>query len=508
MGNIKNNYWIPIKRKELLNVIRSAAGLWMEAIAKDYSTVPGGKLNVTTGIVNRSNYPFILKDIKVEYGEKNPELNKMLNDEDFQTYETTVKLPENIPITQPYWLRKEPTKGDYIVDNLNLIGKAKNDPPITADFILSANGIELPFEIPVLYKWTDPVKGEKYRSIEIAPPVTINFDDPVCLFPDKEGRKINISLKSHEDNVKGVLGFDIPSNWKIEPKQIDFSFIKKNDEKFFTFTVYPPSVQSDIKLVAKATIGNKTYSNGQTTIDYSYIPIQTLFPPAEIKLIKLNINKVISNIGYIMGSGDNIPFYLEQLGYKVTLLNDNDIDDSDLSKYDAIVAGIRAYNTRNKLAVEQPKLMQYVKNGGTFVVQYVVNRRTVIDQIGPYPFDLSRNRVTVEEAPVTFINPKSQLLNYPNKITKQDFQDWVQERGLYFADTWDPKYETAIECNDPGEQPQKGGLLLAHYGKGVFIYTGYSWFRQLPAGVPGSYRIFVNLISAGKKIETNQQSSK
>lgn len=509
MGKIKNNYWITIKKKELLNVIRSTAGLWMEAISKDdYSTVPGGELNITSGIVNRSDYPFILKEIKVEYGENNPEPDKKLNNEDFQKYETTVKLPENIPVTQPYWLRKEPTKGDYIVDSLNLIGKAENDPPVVADFILSANGVDLPFEIPVFYRWTDPVKGEKYRSIEIDPPVTINFDDPVYLFSNNEGKKINISLKSHKDNVKGVLGFDVPSNWKIEPKKIDFSFIKKNDEKFFTFTIYPPAGQSDVKLLAEATIGNKTYSKSQTTIDYSYIPIETLFPPAKIKLVKLNIQKVISNIGYIMGSGDNIPYYLEQLGYKVTLLSDNDIDDSDLSKYDAIVAGIRAYNTRNKLAVQQPKLMHYVENGGTFVVQYVVNRRTVTDQIGPYPFNLSRDRVTVEEAPVTFINPESQLLNYPNKITQQDFQGWVQERGLYFADTWDPKYETVIECNDPGEKPQKGGLLFTHYGKGVFIYTGYSWFRQLPAGVPGSYRIFVNLISAGKRIGSNQQSSK
>ena len=509
MGKIKNNYWVSIKKKDLLDVIRSAAGLWMEAIDKnDYSAVPGGKMVVTSGIVNRSDYPFILKEIKVKYGEKNVEPGVKLDDEDLQTYETTVKLPENIPFTQPYWLRKEQTKGDYIVDSLNLIGKAENDPPVTADFILSANGIDLPFKIPVLYKWTDPVKGERYRSIEIDPPVTINFTDPVYLFPDNTGRKINITLKSHEDSTNGTLKFRIPSGWNIEPKQIEFSIPKKNDEQFYTFTVYPPNGQSDVKLAAEANIGNKTYSKSQVTIDYSYIPIQNLFPPAEIKLVKLNINKVISNIGYIMGSGDDIPFYLEQLGYKVTLLNDNDIDEGKLSQYDAIVAGIRAYNTRTKLAVEQPKLMQYVKDGGTLVVQYVVNRRTVMDQIGPYPFNLSRDRVTVEEAPVTFIAPKNQLLNYPNKITNQDFQGWVQERGLYFADTWDPKYKTVIECNDPGEKPLKGGLLFTHYGKGVFIYTGYSWFRQLPAGVPGSYRIFVNLISAGKKIESNQQSSK
>ena len=508
MGNVKDDYWIPLKRKQLLNVIRSAAGLWLEAIASDYSVVPGGELNVTSGIVNRSGYPFILKDVNVEYQKNDREINKKLKDEDFQSYESTIKLPENIPITQPYWLREEPTKGDYIEDSLQLVGKPENDPPITAVFTLDASGVELPFKVPVLYRWTDPVKGEKYRSIEITPPVTINFEDPVYLFPNNDRRKINIAVKSHEDNANGILKFKIPSGWKIEPEQINFSLNKKYDEKDFSFTIFPPSGESDVKLIAEAEVGDKTYSKSLVTIDYSYIPVQTLFPPAQIKLVKLNIKKVISNVGYIMGSGDNIPFYLEQLGYKVTLLTDNDIENTDLSKYDAIVAGVRAYNTRKRLAVEQPKLMKYVKDGGTFVVQYVVNRRTVLDQIGPYPFNLSRDRVTVEEAPVTFINPDNQLLNYPNKITQQDFAGWVQERGLYFADNWDPEYKTVIECNDPGENPQKGGLLFTHYGKGAFIYTGYSWFRQLPAGVPGSYRIFVNLISAGKKIESNQQTSK
>ena len=508
MGNLKDDYWIPLKRKELLNAIRSAAGLWLEAIASDYSTVPGGELKVTSGIVNRSDYPFVLKDIKINYQENNKEIDKKLNDEDFQTYESNVKLPANIPITQPYWLREQPTKGDYIEDSLQLVGKPENPPPLNAVFTLEANGIDLPFEIPVLYRWTDPVKGEKYRSIEITPPVTISFEDPVYLFHNNDGRKINIAVNAHEDNAAGTLKLKIPSGWKIEPQQINFSIQKKNDENNFSFTLYPPAGESDVNLTAEALVGNKTYSKSLRTIDYSYIPVQTLFPPAEIKLIKLNIKKVISNIGYIMGSGDNIPFYLQQLGYNVTLLNDNDIENTDLSRYDAIVAGVRAYNTRNRLAVEQSKLMEYVKNGGTFVVQYVVNRGTVIDQIGPYPFSLSRDRVTVEEAPVKFLKPDNQLLNYPNKITEQDFNGWVQERGLYFSDNWDSKYETVLECNDPGESPLKGGLLFAHYGKGIFIYTGYSWFRQLPAGVPGSYRIFVNLISAGKESESNQQSSK
>ena len=197
-----------------------------------------------------------------------------------------------------------------------------------------------------------------------------------------------------------------------------------------------------------------------------------------------------------MGSGDVIPEYLRQLGYNVRLLSDSDIDTMNLDQFDAIVMGVRAYNTRNRLSIDQLKLMNFVKDGGTLVVQYNTSFDLVVDNIGPFPLTLSHDRITVEEAPITFVNPALPLLNYPNKISRADFEGWVQERGLYFANKWDPKYQAVFSGNDPGEEPLEGGMLYADYGKGVYIYSGYSWFRQIPAGVRGAFRIFVNMISA------------
>jgi hypothetical protein len=195
-----------------------------------------------------------------------------------------------------------------------------------------------------------------------------------------------------------------------------------------------------------------------------------------------------------MGSGDQIPEALTDLGYEVTLLSDDDLETVDLTQFGSVVVGIRAFNTRPRLLPLQERLLQYVHGGGRVIVQYNTMSGSLQDRIGPYPFKLSRERVTVEEAPIRFIEPDHPLLNEPNRITAADFEGWVQERGLYFANEWDPHYQTVLSSNDPGEDPRDGGLLYAEYGDGVFIYTGYSWFRELPAGVPGAYRIFVNLL--------------
>jgi len=231
------------------------------------------------------------------------------------------------------------------------------------------------------------------------------------------------------------------------------------------------------------------------TINYPHIEIQTIFPDASGKLIKLNTEKTISSIGYVEGSGDDIPKYLEQLGYKVDKLSDNQLENG-LLKYDAIVCGIRAFNTRKRLSVLNKKLLDFVYNGGTLVVQYNTNGNLATDQIGPYPFQISRNRVTDEESPINFLNPLHDVLNYPNKITEKDFDNWVQERGLYFPDSLEQHYEKILSMNDKDERPLNGGIIYTKYGKGVFIYTSLSFFRQLPAGVQGAYRLFINLISA------------
>lgn len=496
LNKLKDDYWVPIKKKELLEVIKWAAGLWLEADADKYSYVHGDSVKVTALAVNRSGYPITLKSISISNQPQPDNVNRSLGSNEVIRYDETAILPEDIQITQPYWLVKPHGKGAYTVDDQQMIGKAFNDPPITAEFILTAGTTDLKMEVPVFYQWTDPVHGEEYRPIEITPPVSVNLSDNIYLFTDKTAKPVTVKLISNTGNAHGKLRLKVSEGWKSDPEEYDYSVAGKGKEKNFTFFITPPEAQTEAVLQAFASEDGEEITRGIVTIDYPHIPIQTLFPPAQAKLLRLNINRTVDNIGYIMGSGDMIPEYLRQLGYNVKLLSDAELDTAQLSSYDAIVTGIRAYNTRDRLTQDQPRLMNYIKEGGTLVVQYNTTAQLEFDNIGPFPFSLSHDRITVEEAPITFVNPALPVLNYPNKITQDDFNGWVQERGLYFADKWDPRYKVVLSGNDPGESPLEGGMLYADYGKGVYIYTGYSWFRQIPAGVPGAFRFFVNMISA------------
>jgi LmbE family N-acetylglucosaminyl deacetylase len=499
MSKLNENYWVPIKKKELLEVIRSISGMWIEAISSDYYSSPGETIKISAGIVNRSDYPFTLKKISVpSFHTDYKSAEKIMQKGEFISEELNVTLDKEAGFTHPYWLKEEPGKGIYTVDDAKQIGKPENEPPLNAEFTVLADNTELTFTTPVFYRWNDPVKGEQYRPFGITPEVTVQFENGTFLFPDNEPKEINVIVSSHTDKFSGKLHLNLPENWKAEPEEIPISFSKKGEEQSFRFSVSPPFEESKVQLFAEVQSGEKIFTRGMVSIDYPHIPLQTLFPKAKIKLVRLNLAKTISSIGYVEGSGDDIPVYLQHLGYKVTMLSDNDMD-SDLSSYDAIITGIRAYNTRHQLEFKNKNLLNYVENGGTLIVQYNTNGELATDKIGPYPFKISRDRITNEDAPVNILKPGHSLLNYPNKITAQDFENWIQERGLYFPGEWDNKYETVISSNDPGESPKEGGILFTRYGKGVFIYTGYSWFRQLPAGVPGAYRIFINLISAGKQ---------
>ncbi len=496
LNKLDDDYWVPVKKKEILKVIQSAAGIWIDATANDYSFAPGDSVRISTSIVNRSDFPFRLKNFSVSYNEKPQVINKELSYNGLFKYDVAVRLPDNVSYTQPYWLVHPHGMGTYEVNDQQLIGKPVNDPPLSADLTLTYAGTDITLSVPVQYHWTDPVHGEEYRPIEITPAVAVNLNDKVFLFADDGTKTINIKLNSNKKSADGKLYLDIPDGWKIQPSEYNYSLLNKGDEKTFSFKITPPSSPKETILKAVAEEEGRQISSGMVTINYPHIPVQTLFPPAEAKLVRLSINKTINNIGYIMGSGDLIPEYLRQLGYNVRMLTDEDIDTLNLHKFDAIITGIRAYNTRNRLSIYQPKLIKFVKDGGTLVVQYNTSFNLVSDNIGPYPLTLSHDRITDEEAPLTFINPIDPLLNYPNKISQNDFEEWIQERGLYFADKWDPKYHTVLSGNDPGEESLQGGMLYTDYGKGVYIYSGYSWFRQIPAGVPGAIRIFVNLISA------------
>ena len=383
-----------------------------------------------------------------------------------------------------------------------LVGKPENSPVLTVPLDIQTGDISFVVEVPIQYKHTDPTLGELYQPLVVVPAVMVNIPAArAYIFADTQPKTIPVTLRAGRAVVHGALTLLVPAGWQAEPATAAFDLKNKDDEQTVNFMLRPdpgaPEGKAEVRAVA--TVDGQAYTRGIQTIDYPHIPTQTLFPEAVAPLVKLNVQRRGQQIGYLMGAGDEVPEALRQLGYTVTLLNPaTDLTAEHLARYDAVVLGIRAYNTVERLKTQQPELLRYVENGGNLVVQYVVSRGTVLPQIGPYPLTLSNDRVTVEGAPVTFLQPKNPLLNVPNKITAQDFQGWVQEQGLYYPSAWDAHYTPVIASGDPGETPKQSAILVADYGKGHYIYTGLSLFRELPAGVPGAYRLLTNMVSLGK----------
>jgi hypothetical protein len=378
------------------------------------------------------------------------------------------------------------------------MGLAENPPSLCVAVVLSVEGQSLDFSLPVLFRWTDQVRGELYRPFEVRPRVTIQIEDGVKIFPGPGPQPVKIRLKSHSQNVAGTIRLKGADGWRVAPESLPFSLAGKYDEGEVIFEISPPKDARESVLTAEAELDGKTARRAMIEISYPHIHRQVYFPESRIRVVKLDVKTNGKKLGYIMGAGDEVADSLRHLGYDVTMLDDGMLETSDLASFDAIVAGVRAYNTRDRLKNAKRRLLDYVERGGTLVVQYNVASGALADRIGPYPLTIGRDRVTVENAPVTFPVADHPLLTFPNKITSEDFEGWVQERGLNFASSWDDRYQAILSSHDPGEPDLKGGLLYARYGKGVFIYTAYAWFRQLPAGVPGAFRIFANLISAGK----------
>jgi hypothetical protein len=388
----------------------------------------------------------------------------------------------------------------YHVSNESLIGTPVNDPQTKIKFDLSINGFNLTVFKSIIYKSTDPVKGELYRPLEILPPVTINFNEKVIVFPDLQSKSIKLIVKSQTKNLKGILRLTTKSSCKIILKDSVINLLEKGEEQVIEAIVIPDKNFSSGNIEAIVQLSNQTVGLSIQRIEYDHIPYQFILSNAQTKLVFIPLKKVGTKIGYIIGAGDDVAPCLSQLGYQITFLNDEQLTKDNLNQYDAIVTGVRAYNTIDRLQAHYTKLMEYVKNGGNLIVQYNTNNRIgpVLAKIGPYPFTISRDRVTDENAKVNFINTSHQILNSPNKITSDDFTNWIQERGIYFVSERDVNYEAILSMNDPNEKASDGSLIYTKYGKGNFVYTGLSFFRQLPAGVPGAYRLFVNMISLPK----------
>ena len=371
---------------------------------------------------------------------------------------------------------------------------------LEAKFIFKVNGQQISYISPITYKLNSPINGDEYRPFNIGNPIYLNPKNDLEYLVNTNKKQLEVEVISGTNDINARIYLDVPEGTKVDPEFYDINFKNKNEKKLLNFNVSLPGNKNSInKISYKAKIGDKILSRGINKIIYSHISHQTRFPNSEVSLIKFDLNTKAKNIAYLMGSGDKIPESLSLVGYNVDLFEKNDINVDNLKDYDALIIGVRAFNSDKSLLDIKPQLMNFMESGGNVIIQYNTSRNLDVNKFSPYPFTLSRNRVSQENAPVRIINSKHPVLNYPNKITLEDFNGWVQERGLYFPNSWSNEFETVISSNDKGESPNNGGILISKVGDGYFVYTSYSWFRQLPAGVSGAYKLFTNLISLGKK---------
>ncbi len=491
-----SSYYKKIKIQEIDDIIKACLGLYLTATSNDFYYAGGESAKIKLEAINRSSIGVQLESY--QYGKKTFDVNEFLKDNQVFYQEQTIRIPIR-PASRPYWLEEPGSLGMYKVDKQQDRGKPEIRKGLVVHFDIKIDGQLLRYPVSLTYKRNDPVEGEVYRYVEIAPEVSVDVKEKVIIFTDNSPKTVRVLVKAGRIGPKGRLHAKLPDGWRAEPPVHDLGFTgEKGQEKTVNFDIYPSSQQSTGELeFAWETYGNVPIQQ-RIEINYPHIPIQLMYMDAKAKVVKIDIRKKGDKVGYYMGAGDDIPASLEQIGYTVTMLEDVDMISSNLAKYDALILGVRAYNTKPRLKFHQAELTEYVKQGGTLIVQYNTNFRLVTDDLAPYPLQLSRDRVTVEEAEIRFLAPEHPVLNTPNKITSADFEGWVQERGLYFPNEWDERYTAILSANDPGETPKDGGLLVAKYGEGYFIYTGYSWFRELPAGVPGAYRVFANLISVGR----------
>lgn len=498
---LKNDYWRKQKSEEIQSLIMACAGLYVEANAGTYITSINQNFKITFQAINRSSASIKLSRIEIADVFDTVSNTDLLNNKLF-SYSTNIRLPSSFNYSNPYWLKTSPSKGIFHVNDQLLIGKAFNDFEVPVKFRFQIYGMEYTIIRNVVYKWTDPVKGELYRNLEVVPAVDLSFDIKNLIFTNSTStRKVTVNLHTNEPSVKGDLRLQLPSGWSCNPQVIPFQASTVNANLKFEFEISTTTSSPNTgKIIPIAIINNKNYSSSIERIQYDHIPTQIQVREESLLVEKIDVIAKGKKAGYIPGAGDEIPEALKNLGFEVVELTDDVLASRSLDDLDVIVAGIRLYNTNDKMQLYYDKLMNYVKSGGNYVVQYNTSNfiSSVSSKIGPYPFQISRDRVTDENAMITFIDVNNSILNYPNKITQNDFDNWVQERGLYFVNNVDANYTKIFTCADPNEKQNEGMLITCKYGKGVFTYTGAAFFRQLPAGVPGAYRLFANIVSQAK----------
>lgn len=495
---LEDAHWKEIKSKQIIKIIEACSGLFMEAVADTETTTKDSNFNINIEVINRSlsNAKLIsVKALQLPLETKNSVLK---NNEKINFQLKNVVIGENFDYSNLFWLKEKQTEGMYQVPDksIRILPEISSSFPVI--FTIEIEGKTIEFVKNICYKFNNPDDGETYVPFTVLPSVTSSIEPKVVIFNATQPKEITVVVKAHKANISGKLSLDIPADWKVSPNEIPFEIAAKNEDKKFTFTLFPTKKEITTKIKAKVEINNQIIDKELITIQYPHIPKQTILVPSESKIVKLDIETKGKNIGYIIGAGDEVNKNIENLGFTVTNINVNEITDDNLKRFDAIILGIRAFNVIDELKYKNKTLFNYVANGGNLIVQYNTTNNLVTKEIAPYNLELSRDRVTDENAKVTFLQPDHKVLNQPNKITSKDFEGWVQEQGLYYPNKWSSEFIPILASNDEGESSKTGGLVIAKYGKGNYIYTGLSFFRELPEGVSGAYRLLANLIALDK----------
>lgn len=491
----ETSFCMKLKQQEVRELIAKISGIWMECIAEKNFSIPGEQIKLSAYVLNRSNTPIILKSVFT--GRSDTVLNSVLRNNQMDTIRIKMQIPPGNISSNPYWLNLPATEGYFVLDDITKTGQDANQPAALVRYNMNINGVDIGYDVPVVYKITDPERGEIYKPFEILPPVVINFSSKAYLFRNNKPEKIRMLLKFHTDSGSAQVKLLLPEKWSAQPAEFIVKKEGSESEYFLEALITPDAttLNSDISAVVNfnGVVGDKSIYR----VEYEHISSRFMLRKATVKVTNTELKQTVKNIGYIPGAGDEVDEYLQQIGYNLTVLDKEKLSASNLSEFDAIVTGVRAFNTNDWLKEFDKKLLRFVREGGNLILQYNTNSRfgPLATKIFPYPFTISRDRITDENAEIKFLKPEHPVLNYPNKITASDFQGWRQERGIYFAADIDSAYEKIFTMHDPGEKDFSGSLIVAKYGLGNFAYTGLSFFRQLPYAHPGATRLFVNLLS-------------
>ncbi len=506
-NGLPDSYWKKRKLLEIDRIIERASGLFLDATTNNEYAIQGDSVRVNLVAINRSGANVRLKEIRLSSFDSS--INKPLTNNTAYTLQQVIPVPDSMPVSHPYWIEERMEDASFVVNKQELIGKPWNDPAMTVSFLVEIEGEEFLIRKPVQYKYTDPVKGELYQPITVVPAVTLTTDPSILVFRKTEKQNKEMLVNLHAN--KAIKGYNANVYARMGSKQYENKDagleMNAGSDKDYLFTISNADMLKNEQLQLQAFSELKNGKELQpaylttTSIKYDHIPNIHYFYPDAVKLLNIDLKTAGKKIGYIEGAGDRVPVALQQMGYEVTFLKEKDITSTYLAQFDAIITGVRAYNVHSFLQARYSILMDYLQKGGNLIVQYNTNNQLggIRSKIGPYPFNISRGRITDENSPVEMVLKDHPVFNYPNKINQNDFEGWVQERGIYFADQPDPHYQLPLKMNDPDESSLSGSLLVTDYGKGKFVYTGLVFFRQLPAGVPGAYRLLANIIALNRK---------